>query len=42
MGGCYFDEFARVKEPNVATKDGEEQERLEMWTREVMKEGGWI
>ncbi|KAH7416874.1 hypothetical protein BKA64DRAFT_280522 [Cadophora sp. MPI-SDFR-AT-0126] len=42
MSGLYFDEFSRVKEPNVAAKDVAEQERLEQWTREVMKEGGWI
>lgn len=42
MSGLYFDEFARVKEPNVAAKDVGEQEKLEEWTRGVMKEGGWI
>lgn len=42
LSGMYFDELARVKEPNVAAKDVAEQERLEQWTREVMKEGGWI
>lgn len=42
MSGLYFDEFGRVKEPNVAANRVEEQEKLEQWTREVMKEGGWI
>ena len=42
LSGQYFEESARVKEPNVAARDVAEQEKLEQWTREVMKEGGWI
>lgn len=42
LSGLYFDESARVKEPNVAARNVAEQEKLEQWTREVMKEGGWI
>jgi len=42
MSGKYFDEKARLKEPNPAANEVEEQMRLEKWTRDVMKKGGWI
>jgi len=42
MSGLYFNEKATVKEPNLAAKDVVEQEKLESWTREVMKKGGWM
>lgn len=42
QSGLYFNEFATVKEPNPASKDKDEQERLEKWTKAEMKEGGWI
>lgn len=42
LSGLYFNEFAQTKEPNLAAKDVNEQERLEAWTREEMKRGGWI
>ncbi|KAL2064066.1 hypothetical protein VTL71DRAFT_4560 [Oculimacula yallundae] len=42
LSGLYFNEFAKAKEPNVAAKDLVGQEKLELWTKEVMKEGGWI
>jgi NAD(P)-dependent dehydrogenase (short-subunit alcohol dehydrogenase family) len=40
MSGLYFNEKATVKEPNPAAKDVVEQEKLESWTKEVMKKGG--
>lgn len=42
MSGGYFDEWARLKEPNVGTKEVGEQVRLEEWTVDMMGKGGWI
>lgn len=38
----YFDEYAKVANAS-GVADGEgERAKLENWTREVMKKGGWI
>jgi NAD(P)-dependent dehydrogenase (short-subunit alcohol dehydrogenase family) len=42
LSGLYFDEFAKVKDSSLASKDDGERRRLEEWTTRVMKEGGWI
>jgi hypothetical protein len=42
MSGKYFNEKAQLKEPNPASKEVEEQTRLEKWTHDVMEKGGWI
>lgn len=42
LSGLYFDELAKVAKPNAAAGDESERVKLEKWTREVMKKGGWI
>jgi NAD(P)-dependent dehydrogenase (short-subunit alcohol dehydrogenase family) len=44
MCGSYFDEKANMADSraNAAAKDEKEQAKLEKWSREVMKKGGWI
>jgi NAD(P)-dependent dehydrogenase (short-subunit alcohol dehydrogenase family) len=42
MSGLYFDEKARLKESSAASMNVEEKEKLETWTVEQMKAGGWI
>ena len=42
MSGLYFSEKAVVKEPSPAATNIEERQRLEKWTVEKMKAGGWI
>ncbi|CZR67245.1 related to dehydrogenases with different specificities (related to short-chain alcohol dehydrogenases) [Phialocephala subalpina] len=42
LSGLYFDEFAKVAKTNAAADDEGERVKLEKWTREVMKKGGWI
>jgi NAD(P)-dependent dehydrogenase (short-subunit alcohol dehydrogenase family) len=40
--GLYFNEKVVVSEPNPVARDVEERQRLEVWTEEKMKSGGWI
>ncbi|KUJ07101.1 NAD(P)-binding protein [Mollisia scopiformis] len=42
MCGLYFDEKARVAKENAAARDPNEREKLEKWTVEELKKGGWI
>lgn len=42
MSGKYFNEKAKMKEPNPASKDQAGLERLEQWTKEVVGKDGWL
>jgi len=45
QSGTYLEIFRRFGEPrwqSAAAKDAKLAERLEEWTREVMKNEGWI
>jgi NAD(P)-dependent dehydrogenase (short-subunit alcohol dehydrogenase family) len=42
MSGLYFDNKASIMEPSPAAMSEEERLKLETWTQEVMKKGGWI
>jgi len=42
MSGEFLGETAEVTEPNPIARDVKERQRLEDWTQEQMKAGGWI
>jgi hypothetical protein len=42
MSGPYLNEKAVEVKPSAAALDVGERERLERWTEEKMKAGGWI
>lgn len=42
MSGLFFDEKANVSKPNASASEVAQREKLEKWTGEKMKAGGWL